>query len=258
MGLVDAVAEDLRASRGERGQLSDRGLSGLTLSRLGDSSLSPGAAREEHRSRRSVRHAAGRGLDASARDSARGGRGTRMFVPVTPEGRPSGFWSSGCPTTPTRNRGRRRGCRQSTGVHGHSQPPFTDLFERGQRTVPLSWPAEIQRRVLPPPPTPARLRNSRWQHGSSRPGRSEATPSTSHWSATRCVSRSPTNGPLRSLGPAGDRRGRVVEKDDVAPRREPERPGARRPPGAHLPRRIQRIRQGKVRPRRTRRARPRR
>ena len=65
---------------------------------------------------------------------------------------------------------------------------FTDLFEWGQRSVPLSLAAEIQHRLLPGP-TRARPGSSRSRAGSSPPATSAVTRSTSRWSGACCISR---------------------------------------------------------------------
>ena len=65
---------------------------------------------------------------------------------------------------------------------------FTDLFEWGQRSVPLSLAAEIQHRLLPGSYT-CEAGQFTLAAGWSPPATSAATPSTSRWSATRCISR---------------------------------------------------------------------
>ena len=64
---------------------------------------------------------------------------------------------------------------------------FTDLFDWGQRSVPLSLEAELQHRLLPASYT-CEGANSRWPGGWSRRAISAETRSTSASSEKPCIS----------------------------------------------------------------------
>ena len=128
---------------------------------------------------------------------------------------------------------------------------YTDLFEWGQRTVPVSLAAEIQRRLLPASYTceADQFTLAGWLEpagGRRRHVRLLARPQhAAHVDDRR-------DGPLRRLRAAGDARRRRPAEHAQA-RREPGRPG----PGATRRSRVRRgrrVRDRPARPRRSRRA----
>jgi hypothetical protein len=118
-----------------------------------------------------------------------GGGDARVFAPVTSRGEAVGVLELGLarfPVEPTV---------ADVALAAHflayvviANRRYTDLFEWGQRSVPLSLAAEIQHRLLPGA-LPARRGSSRSPPGCNRQVRSAVTPSTFRSSETRCTCR---------------------------------------------------------------------
>jgi serine phosphatase RsbU (regulator of sigma subunit) len=154
VGVVDAMGEALREMLDARDVsflIAD--FSGRSLNRLGhtDESEEPGSRSEE---------TAGRvGLDGTPQGEAlarqrsvllREGDGTRVLAPVTSRGEAVGVLELVLPFEPAPI------TLEDIELAAHqlaylviANRRYTDLFEWGQRTVPLSLAAEIQRRLLP-------------------------------------------------------------------------------------------------------------
>jgi hypothetical protein len=115
--------------------------------------------------------------------------GARLFAPVTSRGEAVGVLELGLEDFPGEQ------TVADVALAGHflayvviANRRYTDLFEWGQRSVPLSLAAEIQHRLLPGA-LPARRGSSRSPPGCNRRARSAATPSSFRWTETRCICR---------------------------------------------------------------------
>jgi hypothetical protein len=124
-------------------------------------------------------------LDASAHgrvlaDQAvrvdRQAEGWRVLAPVTNRGEAIGVLELRLPEKPDEDR------LADVALAAHAlayvviaNHRFTDLYEWGKRSVPLTLAAEIQHRLLPGA-IPAKRASSRWPGGWSRPGTSPGTP----------------------------------------------------------------------------------
>ena len=114
--------------------------------------------------------------------------GFRVFAPVTSRGEAVGVLELGLdaePDQPTL-------AVVSAGAHALAyiviaNRRFTDLFDWGQRSVPLSLEAELQHRLLPASYT-CEGANSRWPGGWSRQAMSAETRSISASSEIPCIS----------------------------------------------------------------------
>ena len=194
VGVVDAMAgalQEMLDAHHVSFLIAD--FSGRSLSRLGHTADDgeprvpergdgrAGAARRlAARSR--ARHAALRG--------APGGRDTRVIVPVTSRGEAVGVLELVLPFEPAPE------TLEDIELAAHqlaymviANRRYTDLFEWGQRTVPLSLAAEIQRRLLPASYTceADQFTLAGWLRAGRC--RSAATRSTSRSTATRCTCR---------------------------------------------------------------------
>jgi serine phosphatase RsbU (regulator of sigma subunit) len=154
VGVVDAMGEALREMLDARDVsflIAD--FSGRSLNRLGHTVASgePGSRSEETSGR--VRLAGTPQGEALARQRSvmlREGASTRVFAPVTSRGEAVGVLELVLPFEPAAI------TLEDIELAAHqlaymviANRRYTDLFEWGQRTVPLSLAAEIQRRLLP-------------------------------------------------------------------------------------------------------------
>jgi serine phosphatase RsbU (regulator of sigma subunit) len=151
VGLVDAMAEGLREML-EASEVSFliADFSGRTLSRLGHSTA-PGAGREETKDRVDLADTPhGEALMHQRAIVREEGAATRMFVPVTTRGEAVGVLELRLPYHPDPDTvANVEVVANQLAYMVIANRRYTDLFEWGQRTVPLSLAAEIQRRVLP-------------------------------------------------------------------------------------------------------------
>ena len=118
--------------------------------------------------------------------------GYRVFAPVTSRGEAVGVLALGFDDEPQQQ----TLATVSAGAHALAyiviaNRRFTDLFDWGQRSVPLSLEAELQAPIASPARTPAREASSRWPDRWNRQATSgsEETGSTSASTETRCTFR---------------------------------------------------------------------
>ena len=126
--------------------------SGRSLNRLGHTVLSqePGARREETWRRVPLEGPYGAALEGQRSVLLQEGANTRVLAPVTSRGEAVGVLELVLPFEPAAI------TLEDVELAAHqlaymviANRRYTDLFEWGQRTVPLSLAAEIQRRLLP-------------------------------------------------------------------------------------------------------------
>jgi hypothetical protein len=131
----------------------------------------------------------GRALATQSVECETGAEGTRLYAPVTNRGEAIGVLELLLDDPPDA----RMVADVARAAHAFAyvviaNRRFTDLFEWGQRSVPLSLAAEIQHRLLPASYT-CEAGQSLSRAGSSPPETWVETRSTSPWSATRCICR---------------------------------------------------------------------
>lgn len=154
VGAVDALAADLRAMIGAREVsflIAD--FSGRTLSRLGHTAAPGTGAMGSRETSERVTLADtpyGAALEGQRSVLLREGDDTRVLAPVTSRGEAVGVLELVLPYAPAAV------TVKDVELVAHqlayiviANRRYTDLFEWGQRTVPLSLAAEIQRRLLP-------------------------------------------------------------------------------------------------------------
>src|SRR3712207_5586995 len=154
VGVVDAMAAALREMLDARDVsflISD--FSGRSLNRLGHTIASgePGSRAEETSARVAIGGTPqGEALARQRSVLVREGDDTRVLAPVTGRGEAVGVLELLLPFEPAPI------TVEDIELAAHqlaymviANRRYTDLFEWGQRTVPLSLPAEIQRRLLP-------------------------------------------------------------------------------------------------------------
>jgi hypothetical protein len=151
VGIVDAVATGLLEMLGAHEVsflIAD--FSGRTLSRLGHAATGDGHDREtrERVELKGTPH--GRALAGQEAVLLHEGASTRVLAPVTSRGEAVGVLELVLPFDPHPT------TLEDVALAAHqlaylviANRRFTDLYEWGQRTVPLSLAAEIQRRLLP-------------------------------------------------------------------------------------------------------------
>jgi serine phosphatase RsbU (regulator of sigma subunit) len=151
VGVVDAMATALLEMLGARGVsflIAD--FSGRSLNRLGHTEI-PGSGDRETSARVPLEGTPyGEALATQRSVLLREGGGTRILAPVTSRGEAVGVLELILPFEPAAV------TVQDVELAAHqlaymviANRRYTDLFEWGQRTVPLSLAAEIQRRLLP-------------------------------------------------------------------------------------------------------------
>src|SRR5215208_1044606 len=153
VGVVDAMAaalQEMLDAREVSFLIAD--FSGRSLNRLGHSVLSqePGARSEETSGRVALEGPYGAALEGQRSVLLREGDDTRVLAPVTSRGEAVGVLELVLPFDPAPM------ILEDVELAAHqlaymviANRRYTDLFEWGQRTVPLSLAAEIQRRLLP-------------------------------------------------------------------------------------------------------------
>jgi hypothetical protein len=131
----------------------------------------------------------GRTLTGQTVEVETGADGARVFAPVTNRGEAIGVLELSLSEVPDEQ------TLADVALAAHAlayvviaNRRFTDLFVWGQRSVRLSLAAEIQHRLLPGSYTceAGQFTLAAWLEPA---GDAEATPSTSPWSATLCISR---------------------------------------------------------------------
>jgi serine phosphatase RsbU (regulator of sigma subunit) len=153
VGVVDAMAAallEMLDARGVSFLIAD--FSGRSLNRLGHTVLSQerGARSEETWQRVPLEGPYGAALEGQRSVLLREGEDTRVLAPVTSRGEAVGVLELVLPFEPAAI------TLEDVELAAHqlaymviANRRYTDLFEWGQRTVPLSLAAEIQRRLLP-------------------------------------------------------------------------------------------------------------
>jgi serine phosphatase RsbU (regulator of sigma subunit) len=153
VGVVDAMAAallEMLDARGVSFLIAD--FSGRSLNRLGHTVLSqePGARSEETSGRVPLEGPYGAALEGQRSVLLQEGDDTRVLAPVTSRGDAVGVLELVLPFEPSAI------TLEDVELAAHqlaymviANRRYTDLFEWGQRTVPLSLAAEIQRRLLP-------------------------------------------------------------------------------------------------------------
>src|SRR5215203_2311144 len=153
VGVVDAMAAALLEMLGAREVsflIAD--FSGRSLNRLGHTVLGqdPGARSQETSGRVALEGPYGAALEGQRSVLLREGDDTRVLAPVTSRGEAVGVLELVLPFDPAAI------TLEDVELAAHqlaymviANRRYTDLFEWGQRTVPMSLAAEIQRRLLP-------------------------------------------------------------------------------------------------------------
>src|SRR5829696_4015672 len=153
VGVVDAMAaalQEMLDARDVSFLIAD--FSGRSLNRLGHSVLSqePGAHSEETSGRVALEGPYGAALEGQRSVLLQEGNDTRVLAPVTSRGEAVGVLELVLPFDPAAI------TLEDVELAAHqlaymviANRRYTDLFEWGQRTVPMSLAAEIQRRLLP-------------------------------------------------------------------------------------------------------------
>jgi serine phosphatase RsbU (regulator of sigma subunit) len=153
VGVVDALAAALLEMLGAR-QVSFliADFSGRSLNRLGHTAASerPGSRSEDTSGRVALEGPYGTALAGQRSVLLREGNDTRVVAPVTSRGEAVGVLELILPFAPAAS------TLEDVELAAHqlaymviANRRYTDLFEWGQRTMPLSLAAEIQRRLLP-------------------------------------------------------------------------------------------------------------
>src|SRR5829696_9085950 len=153
VGVVDAMAAALLEMLGARDvNLLIVDFSGRSLSRLGHTATNGSGSRHEETSGRVPLDGTpyGEALASQRSVCVREGEDTRIIAPVTSRGETVGALELLLPFDPAPH------TLEDVEFAAHqlaymviANRRYTDLFEWGQRTVPLSLAAEIQRRLLP-------------------------------------------------------------------------------------------------------------
>jgi len=152
VGAAEAMAAALREMLGARDvSLLIADFSGRSLNRLGTAAGSSASRREETSEREPLDGTAyGAAIADQKTVMVREGDDTRVLAPVTSRGEAVGVLELVLPFEPEPL------TLEDVELAAHqlayiiiANRRYTDLFERGQRTVPLSLAAEIQRRLLP-------------------------------------------------------------------------------------------------------------
>src|SRR5215207_6889220 len=153
VGVVDAMAAALQEMLGARAVsflIAD--FSGRSLNRLGHTvpTGQPGARGEETSGRVALEGPYGAALEGQRSVLLQEGDDTRVLAPVTSRGEAVGVLELVLPFEPAAI------TLEDVELAAHqlaymviANRRYTDLFEWGQRTVPMSLAAEIQRRLLP-------------------------------------------------------------------------------------------------------------
>ena len=246
-----------RDARRPRRELPDRGLQRPVAEPPrphGRERRRPGrAARRPPRMCRSTARPTGPRSRAQRSVVLREGEDTRVIAPVTSRGEAVGVLELILPFEPA------PATLEDLELAAHqlaymviANRRYTDLFEWGQRTVPLSLAAEIQRRLLPATYTceADQFTLAGWLEPAGRGGRRHVRLLARPQHAAHVDDR--RDGPLRPRRAAGDaRRRRAAEHPQAL--RHADRPGAVRARGALRVRHRRRLRHRPARPRRPRR-----
>ncbi len=193
VGVVDAMGAALLEMLGARDAsflIAD--FSGRSLNRLGHTAASdePGSRSEETSGRVALNGTPyGEALATQRSIVLPEGDDTRIIAPVTSRGEAVGVLELLLPFEPE------PATLEDVELAAHqlaymviANRRYTDLFEWGQRTVPLSLAAEIQRRLLPASFTceADQFTLAGWLEPAGEVGGAR---STSRWTATRCTCR---------------------------------------------------------------------
>src|SRR5829696_4900242 len=153
VGVVDAMAAALLEMLGARDvSLLIADFSGRSLTRLGHAATNGPGSRSEETSRRVPLDGTpyGAAIEGQRTVLLREGEDTRVLAPVTSRGDAVGVLELLLPSEPAPV------TLEDVELAAHqlaymviANRRYTDLFEWGQRTMPLSLAAEIQRRLLP-------------------------------------------------------------------------------------------------------------